>query len=113
MARAGEPAGAGSGIEFQGVTVTYGNVTALESLTLTVKPGEIVALIGPSGSGKTTALRAVAGFVMPSQGRIMIGDRDVTRLPPYARDIGMVVQNYALFPHMRVDENVAFGRRPN
>ena len=102
---------AGSGIDFQGVTVTYGGVTALDSLTLKVNPGEIVALIGPSGSGKTTALRAVAGFVTPSQGRILIGDRDVTALPPYARDIGMVVQNYALFPHMRVDENVAFGLR--
>jgi 2-aminoethylphosphonate transport system ATP-binding protein len=106
-----KPAASGSGIDFQGVTVTYGGVIALDSLTLTVKPGEIVALIGPSGSGKTTALRAVAGFVTPSHGRIMIGNRDVTHLPPYARDIGMVVQNYALFPHMRVDENVAFGLR--
>ncbi len=80
----------------------------LHGLTLTVNPGEIVALIGPSGSGKTTALRAVAGFVRPAAGRIFIGDRDVTHLPPYERNIGMVVQNYALFPHMRVDENVAF-----
>jgi 2-aminoethylphosphonate transport system ATP-binding protein len=102
---------AGSGIDFQGVSVTYGGTTALDSLTLRVAPGEIVALIGPSGSGKTTALRAVAGFVTPSQGRILIGNRDVTALPPYARDIGMVVQNYALFPHMRVAENVAFGLR--
>ncbi|WP_179404572.1 ABC transporter ATP-binding protein [Burkholderia guangdongensis] len=100
-----------SGIGFEGVSVAYGSQTILESLTLTVKPGEIVALIGPSGSGKTTALRAVAGFVQPSAGRIIIGDRDVTRLPPYARNIGMVVQNYALFPHMRVEDNVAFGLR--
>ncbi|MBB5426795.1 2-aminoethylphosphonate transport system ATP-binding protein [Paraburkholderia sp. JPY158] len=100
-----------SGIGFEGVSVAYGSQTILESLTLTVKPGEIVALIGPSGSGKTTALRAVAGFVQPSAGRITIGDRDVTRLPPYARNIGMVVQNYALFPHMRVEDNVAFGLR--
>ena len=63
------------------------------------QPGEIMALIGPSGSGKTTALRAVAGFVRPTSGRIRIGERDVTDLPPYARNIGMVVQNYALFPH--------------
>jgi 2-aminoethylphosphonate transport system ATP-binding protein len=110
-ASAGEPATSGTGIGFEGVTVTYGGVVALDALTLTVRPGEIVALIGPSGSGKTTALRAVAGFVNPSHGRIMIGDRDVTHLPPYARDIGMVVQNYALFPHMRVAENVAFGLR--
>ncbi|MEX3948397.1 ABC transporter ATP-binding protein [Paraburkholderia sp. EG287B] len=100
-----------SGIGFENVSVTYGGQTILDSLTLTVKPGEIVALIGPSGSGKTTALRAVAGFVQPSAGRIVIGARDVTRLPPYARNIGMVVQNYALFPHMRVEDNVAFGLR--
>ncbi|OCC06909.1 2-aminoethylphosphonate ABC transport system ATP-binding subunit PhnT [Labrys sp. WJW] len=101
----------GSRIGFENVSVTYGNLTVLHSLTLTVNPGEVVALIGPSGSGKTTALRAVAGFVRPSSGRIMIGERDVTHLAPYDRKIGMVVQNYALFPHMRVDENVAFGLR--
>ncbi|MCG5072154.1 ABC transporter ATP-binding protein [Paraburkholderia tagetis] len=100
-----------SGIGFENVSVAYGGQTILDSLTLTVKPGEIVALIGPSGSGKTTALRAVAGFVQPSAGRIVIGNKDVTRLPPYARNIGMVVQNYALFPHMRVEDNVAFGLR--
>ncbi len=101
----------GSRIGFENVSVAYGALTVLESLTLTVNPGEIVALIGPSGSGKTTALRAVAGFVKPSSGRILIGDRDVTLLAPYDRKIGMVVQNYALFPHMRVEENVAFGLR--
>ncbi|NLP63431.1 ABC transporter ATP-binding protein [Paraburkholderia sacchari] len=100
-----------SGIGFENVSVAYGGQTILDSLTLTVKPGEIVALIGPSGSGKTTALRAVAGFVQPSAGRIVIGNKDVTQLPPYARNIGMVVQNYALFPHMRVEDNVAFGLR--
>ena len=100
-----------SGIGFENVSVAYSGQTILDSLTLTVKPGEIVALIGPSGSGKTTALRAVAGFVQPSAGRIVIGNKDVTRLPPYARNIGMVVQNYALFPHMRVEDNVAFGLR--
>ncbi len=101
----------GSRIGFENVSVAYGSLVVLESLNLTVNPGEIVALIGPSGSGKTTALRAVAGFVRPSAGRITIGDRDVTHLPPYERNIGMVVQNYALFPHMRVEENVAFGLR--
>ena len=104
-------AAAGSGIGFDNVSVAYGGVVVLDSLTLDVKPGEIVALIGPSGSGKTTALRAVAGFVRPSQGRITIGSRDVTDVAPHARNIGMVVQNYALFPHMRVEENVAFGLR--
>ncbi|TVZ89356.1 ABC transporter family protein [Streptomyces sp. BK340] len=68
-----------------------------------------MARLGPSGSGKTTALRAVAGFVRPASGRVFLGDRDVTDLPPHRRGIGMVVQQYALFPHMRVDDNVAFG----
>ncbi len=100
-----------SGIEFDDVTVAYRGHAVLSGLTLTAAPGEILALIGPSGSGKTTALRAVAGFVRPARGRIRIGQRDVTDLPPPARGLGMVVQNYALFPHMRVAENVAFGLR--
>ncbi|QDC00417.1 ABC transporter ATP-binding protein [Mesorhizobium sp. 8] len=111
VASAAPAASDGSRIGFENVSVTYGALTVLHSFTLTVNPGEIVALIGPSGSGKTTALRAVAGFVRPSGGRILIGDRDVTHLAPYDRKIGMVVQNYALFPHMRVEENVAFGLR--
>ena len=102
---------AASGIGFESVTVAYRRSTALDSLTLRIEPGEIMALIGPSGCGKTTALRAVAGFVRPTTGRVRIGETDVTDLPPYARDIGMVVQNYALFPHMRVADNVAFGLR--
>ncbi len=99
----------GNSIAFEGVTVRYRSTVVLDRLDLDVAPGEIVALIGPSGSGKTTALRAVAGFVQPAAGRVKIGGIDVTELPPYARDIGMVVQNYALFPHMRVADNVAFG----
>lgn len=101
-----------SGIRFENVSVAYGRhgeTTALDSLDLTVEPGEFMALLGPSGSGKTTALRAVAGFVQPVSGRVFIGGRDVTGLPPYLRGIGMVVQQYALFPHMRVKDNVAFG----
>jgi 2-aminoethylphosphonate transport system ATP-binding protein len=105
------PAEEGLGIGFEGVTVAYRGQAVLKDLTLTVHPGEILAIIGPSGSGKTTALRAVAGFVRPTGGRVRIGQRDVTDLPPYARDLGMVVQNYALFPHMKVEENVAFGLR--
>ncbi|WP_218823598.1 ABC transporter ATP-binding protein [Inquilinus limosus] len=104
-------AGAGNSISFDAVTVAYRGTVVLDHLTLEVRPGEILALIGPSGSGKTTALRAVAGFVRPTSGRIRIGDADVTDLPPYSRGIGMVVQNYALFPHMRVTENVSFGLR--
>lgn len=98
-----------SGIRFDSVSVAYGGNTVLDSLDLTVEPGEVMALLGPSGSGKTTALRAVAGFVQPASGRVFIGDRDVTALPPHKRGIGMVVQQYALFPHMRVEDNVAFG----
>ncbi|MET9405521.1 ABC transporter ATP-binding protein [Streptomyces sp. NPDC002935] len=98
-----------SGIRFEGVSVAYGGTTVLDSFDLTVEPGEVMALLGPSGSGKTTALRAVAGFVRPAAGRVFIGDRDVTDLPPHRRGIGMVVQQYALFPHMRVEDNVAFG----
>ncbi|WP_405561213.1 ABC transporter ATP-binding protein [Streptomyces sp. NBC_01180] len=106
-----------SGIRFDGVSVAYGakgrsgGTTVLDSLDLTVEPGEVMALLGPSGSGKTTALRAVAGFVQPFAGRVLIDGRDVTRLPPHRRGVGMVVQQYALFPHMRVEDNVAFGLR--
>ncbi|MEV7232622.1 ABC transporter ATP-binding protein [Streptomyces sp. NPDC051020] len=99
----------GSGIRFDQVSVAYGGNIVLDRLDLTVEPGEVMALLGPSGSGKTTALRAVAGFVQPVSGRVRIGDRDVTGLPPHKRGIGMVVQQYALFPHMRVRDNVAFG----
>jgi 2-aminoethylphosphonate transport system ATP-binding protein len=111
LASAAAAPAAGTGIGFEGVTVAYRGQVVLKDLSLTVHPGEILAIIGPSGSGKTTALRAAAGFVRPTSGRIRIGERDVTDLPPYARDLGMVVQNYALFPHMRVEENVAFGLR--
>jgi 2-aminoethylphosphonate transport system ATP-binding protein len=111
VSAAGVIAQASNAIRFDAVTVAYRGTVVLDHLTLEVQPGEILALIGPSGSGKTTALRAVAGFVRPTSGRIRIGDVDVTDLPPYSRGIGMVVQNYALFPHMRVTENVSFGLR--
>ncbi|MEU6007949.1 ABC transporter ATP-binding protein [Streptomyces sp. NPDC047453] len=97
------------GIRFDSVTVAYDGTVVLDALDLTVEPGEVMALLGPSGSGKTTALRAVAGFVRPASGRVLLGERDVTDLPPHRRGIGMVVQQYALFPHMRVEDNVAFG----
>ncbi|WP_078969705.1 ABC transporter ATP-binding protein [Streptomyces natalensis] len=108
------PAAPEAGIRFEEVSVAYGRRgehIALDSFSLTVEPGEVMALLGPSGSGKTTALRTVAGFVRPVSGRVMLGGRDVTGLPPYKRGIGMVVQQYALFPHMKVAENVAFGLR--
>jgi putative spermidine/putrescine transport system ATP-binding protein len=87
----------------------YGASTAVERVDLDVRQGEMVALLGPSGCGKTTTLRMVAGFVPPSGGRVVIGGKDVTRAPPHARDTGMVFQSYALFPHMTVGQNVAFG----
>ena len=104
-----EARGADSTVRFDAVTVAYRGAVVLKPLTLDVAAGEILAMIGPSGSGKTTALRAVAGFVRPTSGRIHIGGADVTDLPPYERGLAMVVQNYALFPHMRVADNVAFG----
>ncbi|MGH7056438.1 MAG: ABC transporter ATP-binding protein [Acetobacteraceae bacterium] len=106
-----EPDRARGGIGYERVSVAYKGTTVLFDFNLAVRPGEIMALIGPSGSGKTTALRVTAGFVRPTTGRVHIGGRDVTDLPPYARSIGVVVQNYALFPHMRVADNVAFGLR--
>lgn len=100
-----------SGITLDALRVAYHGNVVLKPLSLTIEPGEVLALIGPSGSGKTTVLRAIAGFVQPAGGRILIGDTDVTALPPYKRGLAMVVQNYALFPHMKVEDNVAFGLR--
>lgn len=100
-----------SGIVLDSLRVAYHGNVVLKPLSLTIEPGEVLALIGPSGSGKTTVLRAVAGFAQPAGGRILIGDTDVTHLPPYKRGLAMVVQNYALFPHLKVEDNVAFGLR--
>lgn len=91
------------------VTVRYRGAVALDRVSLSVAPGEVKVLLGPSGSGKSTILRAIAGFVPPTSGRIMLAGRDVTALPPHARGLGMVVQNYALFPHLTVAANVGFG----
>ena len=100
-------------IVFDRVGVTYGKgrkqTSALADFNLRVAAGETVALLGPSGSGKSTALGALAGFVRPSSGSVWLAGRDVTDLPPAKRGIGVVLQSYALFPHMRVVENVAFG----
>ena len=90
------------------LTKTYGKVFALNRVSIDVKAGEFLTLLGPSGSGKTTLLMAIAGFNRPDSGRICFGDDDVTVLPPHKRGVGMVFQNYALFPHMSVFENVAF-----
>ncbi|GAB1641359.1 ABC transporter ATP-binding protein [Krasilnikovia sp. MM14-A1259] len=98
-------------IRFDTVCVDYGRTRALSDFTLTVDAGETVALLGPSGSGKSTALQALAGFIPLASGRVYLTGRDVTGLPPYERGLGVVVQQYALFPHMRVADNVAFGLR--
>jgi 2-aminoethylphosphonate transport system ATP-binding protein len=98
-------------VRLEDVTVRFGHTVALEGLDLTVAAGETVALLGPSGSGKSTALKAIAGFVRPSRGRIWLAGTDVTDVPPARRGIGVVVQQYALFPHLRVADNVAFGLR--
>ena len=90
------------------LTKTYGDFFALNNVSIDVKAGEFLTLLGPSGSGKTTLLMAIAGFNRPDSGRICFGDDDVTVLPPHKRGVGMVFQNYALFPHMSVFENVAF-----
>jgi spermidine/putrescine ABC transporter ATP-binding subunit len=98
-------------LELVQVVKRFGTVAAVDRIDLVVQPGELVALLGPSGCGKTTTLRIVAGFERPDSGRVRIQGDDVTGTPPYARDTGMVFQHYALFPHMTVRENVAFGLR--
>ncbi len=89
----------------------FGAVAAVDRVSLSVAPGEMLALLGPSGCGKTTTLRMVAGFERPDSGRVIIHGEDVTAAPPYRRDTGMVFQQYALFPHMTVWQNIAFGLR--
>ena len=99
-------------LQIRDLTVSYEkNQPTLEQFSLNVEQGELVSLLGPSGCGKTTTLRSVAGFIRPDAGKIVINDRDYTRLPPNQRDIGLVFQSYALFPHLTVFNNVAFGLR--
>ena len=91
------------------LTKRYGQQTAIEDVTIEVARGKFVTLLGPSGSGKTTILMAVAGFIPPTSGQILLDDRDITQLAPEHRNFGMVFQGYALFPHMTVEQNIAFG----
>ncbi|MBV9065109.1 MAG: ABC transporter ATP-binding protein [Methylobacteriaceae bacterium] len=98
-----------SSVSLQSVIKRYGATTAVDNVSLTIAEGDLVALLGPSGCGKTTTLRMIGGFVDVTEGRIVIGGRDVTRLPASSRNIGFGFQNYALFPHMTVAQNVAFG----
>ncbi len=96
-------------LTIEGLTAHYGATKVLEDLSLQVGEGELVSLLGASGCGKTTTLRAVAGFLPPTSGRISLGDREITQLPAHKREIGLVFQTYALFPHVNVRDNVAFG----
>ncbi len=96
-------------VSLVGVRKRFGPVTAVDGVDLEVVDGEFFAMLGPSGSGKTTVLRMVAGFETPTEGRVHLGGRDVTDDPPFARDVNTVFQDYALFPHMSVAENVAYG----
>jgi putative spermidine/putrescine transport system ATP-binding protein len=98
-------------VRLRGVRKSYGEVVAVDGVDLDIAPGEFFTLLGPSGSGKTTTLRLIAGFERPDEGTIELHGRDVTRTAPYERDVNTVFQDYALFPHMTVAENVAYGLR--
>ena len=91
------------------LTKIFGASRAVDRVSLSIEPGSMVALLGPSGCGKTTTLRMIAGLIQPEAGEIFLDDRPVTRVPVHRRNIGMLFQNYALFPHMNVAQNIAFG----
>ncbi|WP_144109001.1 ABC transporter ATP-binding protein [Paraburkholderia sp. BCC1886] len=98
-------------VQLQSVVKRYGGAPVVDTVSLSVRDGEFLTLLGPSGCGKTTCLRMIAGFVTPDAGSVHIGGEDVTRVPAYRRDTGMVFQQYALFPHLTVAQNLAFGLR--
>src|SRR3954454_22706583 len=98
-------------IRLEGLTKLFGEVRAVDDVSISILPGEFFSLLGPSGCGKTTTLRMIGGFDLPSAGRIELRGRDVTTDPPDKRPVNMVFQNYALFPHLDVAGNVAFGLR--
>ena len=97
------------GIEITGVNLSYGATHVLKDVALSIRPGEFFAFLGPSGCGKTTLLRLIAGFAQAQTGKVLLDGHDVAPLPPWKRDVGMVFQSYALWPHMTVAKNVAFG----
>lgn len=98
-------------VRLEGVTKRFGDQAAVDNVSLEIRDGEFFSLLGPSGCGKTTLLRMIAGFDTPDQGRVIIGGKDMTEVPPYLRPVNTVFQNYALFPHMTVEQNIAFGLR--
>ncbi len=96
-------------IRLEGVVKRFGSTVAVDGLDLSIERGQFFALLGPSGCGKTTTLRMIGGFEAPTEGTVFLGGRDVTDLPPYRRDVNTVFQSYALFPHLDVQRNIAFG----
>lgn len=98
-------------LKIKGLTKTYGQLKALDDVDLTIEEGSLAAVLGPSGSGKSTLVRAIAGFVVPDCGEIYLGDRNITHERPERRNTAMVFQSYALWPHMTVEQNIAFGLR--
>src|ERR1700744_1231053 len=96
-------------VRLRELTKVFGATRAVDRVSLVIEPGSIVALLGPSGCGKTTTLRMIAGLLQPEAGEIFIDDKPITRVPVHRRNIGMLFQNYALFPHMTVAQNIAFG----
>ncbi len=98
-------------VELQDVSKSFGNFTALRNVSFEIKEGEFMTFLGPSGCGKTTCLRLISGFDTPTTGKVLIGGKDVTLDPPYRRDVNQVFQSYALFPHLTIFENIAFGLR--
>src|SRR5205809_7726971 len=105
------PRAARAAVRLEGVRKRFGEVVAVDGVDLDVTEGEFFSILGPSGSGKTTCLRMIAGFEAPTEGRVWLGGQDVSGLPPYERDVNTVFQDYALFPHMTVGENVEYGLR--
>lgn len=103
-----DDAAGGAPVFFREVTKSYGKLVVVSDISLTVERGSFLTLLGPSGSGKTTILKILAGFVSPTSGQVIIGERDVTHVPSNKRNVGLVFQNYALFPHMTVADNIAF-----
>ncbi|MEM3163523.1 MAG: ATP-binding cassette domain-containing protein, partial [Desulfurococcaceae archaeon] len=98
-------------VRLEEITKVYGNVVAADNITLEIRPGELFTFLGPSGCGKTTTLRIIAGFEAPDKGRVFFDEEDVTFKKPYQRNTAMVFQNYALWPHMTVYDNIAYGLR--
>ncbi|HEV8156279.1 MAG TPA: ATP-binding cassette domain-containing protein, partial [Gaiellales bacterium] len=96
-------------VEFRAITKRFGSLVAVNGVSLKVRKGEFLSLLGPSGCGKTTSLRMIAGFEQPDEGELLIGGSDAVGIPPYRRDVNTVFQQYALFPHMSILDNVCYG----